>query len=39
MDKLLLDKFPTFDPSWPDELKNKWFSAFDELLRRTGNGG
>jgi hypothetical protein len=33
-DKLLLNKFPSFDPSWPDELKVKWFQAFDELLRR-----
>jgi len=35
MDKLLIDKFPSLDPSWPDELKSKWFSAFNELLRRT----
>jgi hypothetical protein len=34
MDKLLLSKFPTFDPSWGDEMKLKWFSAFDELMRR-----
>jgi hypothetical protein len=38
MDKLLIDKFPGFDPAWPDEIKVKWFSAFDELLKRTGNG-
>lgn len=31
--KLLL-KFPDFDPGWSDELKTKWFSAFDELLKR-----
>jgi len=37
MDKLLLEKFPNLDPDWPDELKNKWFAAFHELLRRTGN--
>jgi hypothetical protein len=36
LDKLLLDKFPGFDPSWPDEVKMKWFAAFDELLKRTG---
>jgi len=36
MDKLLVDKFPEFDPSWPDEVKLKWFTAFDELLKRTG---
>ncbi|MBI4303175.1 MAG: DUF5343 domain-containing protein [Chloroflexi bacterium] len=33
-DKELLSKFPTFDPNWPDEVKLKWFAAFDELLRR-----
>jgi hypothetical protein len=36
MDKLLIDKFPGFDPAWPDEVKLKWFAAFDELLKRTG---
>ena len=36
LDKLLIDKFPGFDPSWPDEVKLKWFAAFDELLKRTG---
>ena len=38
LDKLLLDKFPTFDPDWSDDLKTKWFAAFDELLKRTGGG-
>jgi hypothetical protein len=33
-DRMLLTKFPTFDPNWSDEVKLKWFSAFDELLRR-----
>lgn len=33
-DKMLLTKFPTFDPAWPDEVKLKWFAAFDELLKR-----
>ncbi len=36
LDKILFDKFPGFDPGWPDEVKLKWFSAFDELLKRTG---
>ena len=31
---LLLSKFPNFDPSWSDELKMKWFAAFDELLKK-----
>jgi hypothetical protein len=30
---MLLTKFPAFDPSWSDEVKLKWFSAFDELLK------
>ena len=32
-DKLLLTKFPAFDPTWIDEVKLNWFKAFDELLR------
>jgi hypothetical protein len=31
---MLLSKFPNFDPSWNDEIKMKWFAAFDELLKR-----
>jgi len=31
---MLLEKFPTFDPAWPDEVKLKWFDAFDQLLKR-----
>lgn len=31
---ILLSKFPTFDPTWNDEVKLKWFAAFDELLKR-----
>jgi hypothetical protein len=31
---MLLEKFPAFDPGWNDDLKMKWFSAFDELLKR-----
>jgi hypothetical protein len=31
---LLLAKFPAFDPGWNDEIKSKWFSAFDELMKR-----
>jgi hypothetical protein len=33
-DKMLLAKFPTFDPTWTDEVKLKWFEAFDKLLER-----
>ncbi len=27
----LLDKFPKFDPTWPDEIKTKWFEGFSKL--------
>ncbi|MDD4860083.1 MAG: DUF5343 domain-containing protein [Dehalococcoidales bacterium] len=30
----LMAKFPSFDPSWAEELQMSWFKAFDELLRR-----
>ena len=33
-DRMLLTKFPTFDPSWSDDVKLKWFTAFDELMKR-----
>jgi hypothetical protein len=33
-ESMLLAKFPNFDPSWSDELKLKWFAAFDELLKK-----
>jgi len=33
--EMLLTKFPSFDPSWNDEVKLKWFLAFDELLKRS----
>ena len=32
--ELVLAKFPTFDPTWPDDIKLKWFEAFDLLLKR-----
>jgi len=32
--KMLLAKFPNFDPAWNDELKLKWFAAFDELMKK-----
>jgi hypothetical protein len=31
---MLLSKFPDFDPTWADDIKIKWFSAFDELLKK-----
>ena len=30
-DKMMLAKFPTFDPSWSDEVKLGWLEAFDGL--------
>ena len=33
---LLLQKFPEFNPEWPDEVKSKWFDAFDKLMERRG---
>lgn len=38
LDKLLIEKFPSFDPGWTDEIKLKWFTAFDELVKRTAAG-
>jgi len=32
--EMVLAKFPTFDPTWSDDVKLKWFEAFDSLLRR-----
>lgn len=31
----LLQKFPSFDPAWPDEIKAKWFEGFDNLMKRS----
>jgi hypothetical protein len=32
-EQMLLSKFPSFDPSWPDEVKSKWFDGFHRLMR------
>jgi hypothetical protein len=32
----LLAKFPTFDPAWPDELKQSWFAGFKDLMAASG---
>lgn len=32
-DKMLLAKFPEFDPAWNEELKAHWFKGFDVLIR------
>ncbi len=28
----LIEKFPEFDPAWPDDLKEDWFEQFKELV-------
>jgi hypothetical protein len=35
--ELLVSKFPQFDPAWPDEIKAKWFEAFQMLMTKLGN--
>lgn len=37
--RMLLTKFPAFDPTWNDDVKLKWFAAFDELLKRAFQRG
>ncbi|HEY1773242.1 MAG TPA: hypothetical protein VGH91_08635 [Gammaproteobacteria bacterium] len=32
--QLLLSKFPSFDPNWPDEVKAKWFESFQNLMKQ-----
>lgn len=34
--ELLLAKFPEFDPAWTDDVKLKWFDAFDRLMKGRG---
>ncbi len=31
--RLLVDKFPRFDPTWPDELKKKWFETYEQFMK------
>jgi hypothetical protein len=28
-----LSKFPDFDPTWPDDIKAKWFAGFENLMK------
>lgn len=35
----LMEKFPTFDPSWPDEIKTQWFAAFERLMTSAEKSG
>jgi hypothetical protein len=32
--EMVLTKFPTFDPAWSEDVKLKWFEAFDTLLKK-----
>ncbi|APV44021.1 hypothetical protein Dform_00666 [Dehalogenimonas formicexedens] len=32
--QMLMAKFPDFDPTWTDEVKLRWFQAFDELIQK-----
>ncbi len=32
--QMLLDKFPAFDPAWPDDVKAKWFEGFQQLMAK-----
>lgn len=31
-EKLMLAKFPDFDPNWPDETQQKWFDTFNKIM-------
>ncbi len=35
MDQMLMEKFPAFDPAWSDDIKQKWFTGFADLMART----
>lgn len=39
MSDRLLEKFPTFDPSWPDEIKTQWFAGFERLMASAEKSG
>ena len=32
LEKLLLSKFPSFDPAWSPEVQTKWFDGFEKLM-------
>ena len=31
---LLIDKFPNFDPAWPQDIKHKWFDDFVHMVNK-----
>ncbi len=32
LERMLLDKFPTFNPEWPAEVQAKWFDSFGGVV-------
>jgi hypothetical protein len=34
LEKIILDKFPPFNPEWSTEVQMKWFEGFDRLTER-----
>jgi hypothetical protein len=39
LEKILLSKFPSFDPAWPEEVQKKWFDGFDKLMDKIKKKG
>jgi hypothetical protein len=37
--EILMEKFPSFDPSWEAEVQEKWFTAFERLQDMTRADG
>lgn len=31
VEALLIEKFPAFDPTWPESVQTQWFQAFERL--------
>ena len=36
--QLLLSKFPSFDPNWPEETQKRWFDSFERLMGQSEGG-
>lgn len=36
MREMLLEKFPPFNPEWPEEIQAKWFTGFEKLMKSAG---
>lgn len=32
-EQMLLAKFPSFDPAWPDEVKKEWLTTFQQMMK------